>query len=336
VKIALALVLAISVAHAAPLVDVTPPSSSVAWSCEPGLEATARSLAADVDGQLAELALDLPGLARPERMRVQLVRDASSLASVAPAGRGAPRWAVGVAYNDLGVISVAMGREGRSADAKQTLRHELAHVALAAALGDRAPHWLHEGFAYQHSADWSWDRTEMLAGMAWFGGIVPLEELDRAFPAEESPAQRAYAESYDFVGFLARRGFSGEDADRGDREPFRRFLGALGRGATLDAAATRAQRLAVRALFDEWKHDLTRRYLFAPVGLIGLALWIVCAVLLYLAWRRRRRQNRARLAAWDREERAHDVVAPPYIAWPGEDPLADDAEDHERDPRTIN
>ena len=158
--------------------------------------------------------------------------------AVAPEGRGAPPWAIGVAYPDLGVISVATRRGGQLVDPTSTLRHELAHIALGAALGDRAPHWLHEGFAYQHSAEWSWDRTETLAGMAWFGGIVPLDELDASFPAEESPANRAYAESYDFVGYLSRRGRWEDTADDGDRWPFRRFL-TLRRpdGTTLDAAA---------------------------------------------------------------------------------------------------
>jgi hypothetical protein len=64
-------------------------------------------------------------------------------------------------------------------------------------------------------------------------------------------------------------------------------------------------------------------------------VWIVCAVLLWLAWRRRRRQNRARLAQWEREEA--DVIVPPYVPWPGEDPLAHDPEEeHDPDPRSMN
>ena len=58
---------------------------------------------------------------------------------------------------------------------------------------------------------------ETLAGMAWFHGIVPLDELDHSFPAEEAPANRAYAESYDFVGYLSRRGRYEDTADDGDR-----------------------------------------------------------------------------------------------------------------------
>jgi hypothetical protein len=318
---------------------------------EPGLESTARQLRDSAEATLERISSDLVDLPLPRAIRVQLVRDASSLSAVAPAGRGAPPWAIGVAYPDLGVLSVATQRDGVPSDPLQTLRHELAHVALGAALGRRAPHWLHEGFAYQHSMEWSWDRTETLAGMAWFGGIVPLDELDRSFPKEELPAHRAYAQSYDFVGFLSRRGRWEDPADDGDRWPFRRFLTAIGTGVEIDAAAIKAYGKPLHELFEEWRADLSKRYLLAPIGLFGLALWILCAILLALAYLRRRRMNRRRLGEWEREERARDaelarlrpatgsviVNAPPYVQWPGEDPLSVDPDEHDRpDPKLVN
>ncbi|MGE5185999.1 MAG: peptidase MA family metallohydrolase, partial [Acidobacteriota bacterium] len=316
----LVLVLDLGRAWATTLVPVAS-SGRIEVACEPGLESTARELAGDADAELGKIAADLPDLPVPRTVHVQLVRDASSLASVAPAGRGAPSWAIGVAYPDLGVVSIALRRNGQVSNVSSTLRHELAHLALGAALGDRAPHWLQEGFAYQHSGEWSWDRTETLAGMAWFGGIVPLEQLDGSFPAEEAPANRAYAESYDFVGYLSRRGRWDDGADRGNRWPFRQWLKAIGQGATLDQASVKAFGKPLRALFDEWKDSLSDRYLLAPIGLIGLAVWILCALLLTIAFWRRRRINRRRLAQWDREERAADaaaarlrpVIVPPYV-----------------------
>lgn len=328
-------------ARAAPLVAL-PAHGRIEASCEPGLEDTARELRDTADAALARIAADLVDLPAPHTIRLQVVRDAASLAAVAPAGRGAPPWAVGVAYPDLGVLSIALRRGAQIVDPVSTLRHELAHLALGAGLGDRAPHWLHEGFAYQHSGEWSWDRVETLAGMAWFGGIVPLDELDRSFPAEEAPANRAYAESYDFVGYLARRGRYEDNHDDGDRWPFRAFLTAVGHGTDLDTAARRAFGKPLHALFDEWSSDLGKRYLFAPVGLLGLAVWVLCALLLGLAWWRRRRHNRRRIAQWDREERLADelarepVMAPPYVPWPGEDPLSEDDNPPPTNPRRMN
>jgi hypothetical protein len=339
------LVLDVRAVGATTLVPLHGGPSRVSVRYEPGLENAARRAQIQAEAVLAAIRADLVDLPEPHVIEIQVVDDASELSAVAPAGRGAPPWAIGVAYPDLGVVTIALRRGAQQVDLISTLRHELAHLALGAALGERVPHWLHEGFAYQYSGEWSWERMETLAGMAWFGSIVPLDELDRRFPAEEAPADRAYAESYDFVGYLSRRGRWEDTAGDGDRWPFRRFLTELGHGANLDTAAIRAFGRPIHALFDEWKSDMSKRYMFAPIGLLGLAVWVVCGILLALAYFRRRRHNRRRLAQWEREERARDqaaerlrpVVVPPYVAWPGEDPFAEDDDDRPHgDPKLPN
>jgi hypothetical protein len=226
----LILLCAVGPAFAAPRLDLAARAGRVTVLAEPGLDGTARELAEGAEQTLTRIARDLADLPTPRAIEVHLVRDARDLPAVAPAGRGAPRYAIGVAYPDLGIVSVALRRDATRLDAAQTLRHELAHIALGVALGDRAPRWLHEGFAYQHSAEWSPERVETLAGMAWLGGVIPIEQLEAVFPDQESPANRAYAESYDFVGFLSRRGRWEDSSDDGDRAPFRRFLSELGHG----------------------------------------------------------------------------------------------------------
>ncbi|HEX3766505.1 MAG TPA: peptidase MA family metallohydrolase, partial [Kofleriaceae bacterium] len=327
---------------AAPRLEPVAHAGRVTVLAEPGLESLARRLAAGAEHELDEIALDQIDLPAPRAIEVHLVRDAADLAAVAPAGRGAPSWAVGVAYPDLGVIGVATRRGAQLVDPEATLSHELAHIALGAALGDRAPHWLHEGFAYQHAAEWSMDRIETLSAMAWGHSIISLDRLDATFPDGELPASRAYAEAYDFVRYLARRGRWEEPTARGDRWPFRRFLRDIGHGAGLDQAAIHAFGKPLHALFDEWQADLGSRYLLVPIGLLGAALWVLCAMLLALAWWRRRRHNQRRLAQWDLEDRLrssdpHHVNVPPYVPWPGEDPLTTEPDDDEPyDPRSMN
>jgi hypothetical protein len=337
--IAIVLAFGISRADANNLV-LLPHHGNIEVKAEPGLEDQASMFADEASAWLDEISRDLPDLAKPDHLTLQVVRDSSSLPAVAPAGAGAPSWAIGVYYHEAKTISIALRRGGAIADSHATLRHELAHLALDVALGQHAPHWLHEGFAYQHSPDASMDRMETLAGMAWFGGIIPIDELDYRFPAEEAPANRAYAESYDFVGYLATRGRWEDASDRGDRWPFRSFLRALGQGTDIDRAATASFGKPLHALFGEWKDSLSNRYLFAPIGLIGLGLWVLCALLLAFAFLRRRRMNRRRMRDWDREDHARDellrtqsVVAPPYVPWPGEDPFEEHDDD---DPEVIN
>jgi hypothetical protein len=323
--------------------DELPQHGRIAVAYEPGLDRLAGEVDEAATAALGEIYDDLIGAPPPREIRVQLVRDASSLAAVAPAGRGAPGYAVGVAYPDLGVLSVATRRGSQLVDPISTLRHELGHLALAAAVGDRAPRWLHEGFAAQHAHEWTWERTELLSGMAWFGGVLSYDELDRDFPSEEAPASRAYAESEDFVGFLSRRGRWEDSADDGDRWPFRHFLANLGKGQSIDDAAQHAYGKPIRALFDEWRADLGKRYLWAPVGVLSLGVWVLCGILLALAWWRRRRGNRRRLAQWEQEDRVAEaqraqrvVIAPPYVPWPGEDPFESEDDDDRPRPRIVN
>ncbi len=330
-------------AGAQPRLERVAQEGRVTVYAEPGLDDTATDLGRRAEAALLEISYDLESLRVPAHIELRVVRDASDLPHVAPPGHSAPAWAVGVAYPRYGIISVALRRGPNILDPVFTLRHELAHLALGAALGARAPRWLHEGFAYQHSPEYSRERIETLAGMAWFGSTIPLTELDTSFPAGELPAHRAYAESYDFVGFLAKRGRWEDAADDGDRFAFRRFLRELAAGSTLDAAALRAFGRPMQALFEEWRNDLSRRYRLMPIGLLGFALWILVALLLIAAWWRRRRQAKRRLAQWESEDLARRarqsslVVAPPYVPWPGEDPLSEEPdEDKPSDPRLLN
>ena len=314
--LALVVVLGAAPARAVPL-PVTIDRGEVVVRAADGLDAEAAKLADRAARTLPRIAEDLPDLAWPRRIEIRLVRDTADLTSVSPPGRGAPRWAAGVAFPDLGILALAVRRGPQLHDTGKTLDHELAHLLLGAAV-PQAPRWLHEGFAWQHAQDLGLDRLETLAGMAWFGNIAPLDALEAGFPAEEAPASRAYAQSYDFVGFLAHRGRWSDADDDGDRWPFRYFLRAMANGASVDAAAREAYGVGIEELYDEWRADLVRRYLLVPAGVFASALWILAAVLLVLAWRRRRRMARVRLAQMAAEEAARgrafemeESLAPP-------------------------
>jgi len=154
------------------------------------------------------------------------------------------------------------------------------------------PRWLTEGFAYLHSSDFSLARATTLTGAVIARRVVPLWRLEQAFPAREDAAALAYAESYDFVAFLAQHG----------RWPFHNFLAELAHGSSPDGAARAAFGRRLVDLEDEWLESLRTRYLFFPFGLGGAALWASGGLLLVAGWWRRRRQARATLARWEREE----------------------------------
>jgi hypothetical protein len=199
-------------------------------------------------------------------------------------------------------VVVATKREASPIDVHNVVIHELAHLALGAALGGRAPRWLDEGFAYLHSSDWSFARVRTLTGMVWTGDVIPLDEIERRFPAAESEVHRAYAQSYDFVAFLAKRGRYPDTADDGDRWPFQRFLILIGEGHDVYDASLEAFGAPLHDLFDEWRQDLRSRYMLLPIGMFALGVWVLAALLLIAAYIRKRRQNRTRLDEWERQE----------------------------------
>lgn len=276
-----------------------------------GLDRWAVRVQARAETDLESIEADLPGLPRVQRVEVRLVKHAEDLAEAAPEGRGAPPWAVGVAYPDAGVVTVAMrGRRGELLDYEKTLAHELAHMALVAALGPgRVPRWLNEGFAWLHSADDSWGRATTLGGAVWRDDLMRLDELERSFPAGENEVALAYAQSFDFVQHLATRGRWQDDRDDGDRAPFHRFLREIAGGATPNAAAMTAYGRDLAQLEGEWMESVRTRYMWLPVGVGTAALWALGGVLLVLGWMRRKRLGKKKLRQWEIEEALADSQA---------------------------
>ena len=285
-----------TVAGAAPRVRVVPHT--------PGLAARADALGRSTPRILERIARDLDGLPVPDTVEIRLVMDASELASVAPPGRGAPAYADAVAWPGTSIVAVAIrGRQGALVDLDRVLAHELAHLALDHALGsERVPRWLTEGFASLQAPELSFERAWTVFTALLGGKLVPIWELDATFPAREDEVHLAYAQAYDFVGFLARRGRHPDETPVERRWAFQKFLSEIGHGAALDDAAKTAWAKSLAELQAEWVTGLRERYFWMPIGLVGTAVWAGAGLLLTLGWLRRRRQMRAALAAWDLAE----------------------------------
>ena len=167
---ALAFVIALAwwgTSHAGDLpLPVTEQRGFIVVRAESGMETLAEEIADQAPEMLESISQDLPSLPRPEVVEIRLIKRSKDLARAAPAGRGAPHWAAGVAYPDQGVVVVAYRDQGEAFDVESVVAHELAHLALGAALKGRAPRWLNEGFAYLHSSDWSFERVRTLTGLS--------------------------------------------------------------------------------------------------------------------------------------------------------------------------
>ncbi len=283
--------------------EMLPPTDHrVTVTAVAGLEELAGRVRKMASPTLASIAADLPELPVPAVVDIRLVKQVTDMTRMTPEGSQPPAWADGVAYPERGVVVVAANRREVPLDVIHTVRHELAHLALGAALGGRAPRWLNEGFAFLHSEDWDMARVQTLTGMAWSSDAYPLAELARHFPAGKHGANRAYAQAYDFVAFLSRRGRYADAADDGDRWAFRDFLREIAGGLSADEAARKVYRASLSELEAEWFRDLRERYFAIPVGLFGMSLWVLAALLLITAYIRKTLQNRRVLARWNLDE----------------------------------
>jgi len=90
----IALVLALGISRANASLVALPHHGQIEVKAEAGLEDQASLLADEAAAWLDEISRDLPDLPKPDHLTLQVVRDASSLASVAPAGAGAPSGAL--------------------------------------------------------------------------------------------------------------------------------------------------------------------------------------------------------------------------------------------------
>lgn len=233
-------------------------------------------------------------------VEVVIAQNPDDLRALSPTDPPPPAGALGVAYPRRGlvVLSLSAGAATLPIALRALYTHELSHIALGAAVSQRpVPRWFAEGLAIRHSGEMSWGRLEALWGATVSGTLVPIDRLDAAFPAGDHQDTLAYAESGDFVGFLA-------EADRPDA--LAELCARVRAGVPFRRALEANYATDLEDLQKQFFARLDRRFSIVP-ALTGVgAVWGVVALLLIVAWRRKRREARAKLARWEVEESAMD------------------------------
>ncbi|WP_420126591.1 peptidase MA family metallohydrolase [Longimicrobium sp.] len=259
-----------------------------------------RSLAREVL-TTATRPMPLPGLGRgavPESTTIVLAPTPADFS--AATGGGAPEWAGGIAIPSLRVIVLpTYPIPGvRPVDAAATLRHEMAHLVVAERLPGQIPRWFTEGYAEVASGSWDVESGWTLRVAFVLGRAPPLDSLELEWPRSAGRARLAYLLSATMVDHLRRR--TGE-------EGFALLLDNWRREGTLDQAVRVTWGMTMGQLEDEWRKDVRRRYgwlsLAANVGLV----WFAAMLLGFLALIPRRRRNRLRMEAMERE----NLMLPP-------------------------
>lgn len=269
---------------------------NVTWDFPRQAESDARDLIAAWRPAWDRIESDL-GESLDSTMRIRIARNAAEMRALAPVGAPPPDYAAGVAYPALGLIllSFTAPQGVEPPDIQKVLVHELSHVALHRAVnGNPVPRWFTEGLAIHQAGELSFERAKVLMRATYSSQRIPLRELSQRFPTRAYDVDLAYAESADIVRFLL-------DDPRGAAK-LRRLIHGLRGGLDFSEALEDAYYMRPAQLEREWIADLSSRNRLFPVLVGGGIAWAVAALLLPIAYVRRRRRAREKLAAMAKRE----------------------------------
>lgn len=265
-----------------PMDAVAAPPPQLLLDAEEGQEAAAREIES-MSPELLATARELTGL--PDfggPVRIYLRSESSTEA------RRSPEWVAGYARGATGevVLFPARGRSWPNRSLTGLLVHELTHVLVARATGNRpVPRWFNEGVAMAASGAVTMEGQTRFLFERLRTGEVPLAQLDLWFQRGPGDVRRAYAVAGAFVQEVIRRHGTGAVAD---------ILREVRTGTPFPQAYRRVtgESLATaEAAFWEARGGFLERYV--PFLTSSLALWMFGALLVLVAlWRRRQKTKR--------------------------------------------
>ena len=282
----LILALALPAAAAVPMGWESLRVAPLTFHFQPKDAGIARVLAEQGPQAVARLA-DLTGLPAPRHIDIMLVADPETFLRLQPARP--PEWAAGTAFPEL--REVWLRSRMPFADSQridQVLVHEICHVLLGAAFEPREPpRWLSEGLARVLAEEINPQAQLTLLQGALSGSMWSLHQLLDRWPSHAGRAALAYAQSQDFVAFLADQG----------PQVLPTAIAEMARGTSPDAALIRATGKDLWTLERDWKDRLTFWHMALPVAAgSGFGWFLLGGIFTWGAWRRRAR-TRKRIAA---------------------------------------
>ena len=142
------------------------------------------------------------------------------------------------------------------------------------------------------------DRIKTLWSGTVSNQLIPLERMGHGFPSNAGRLRLAYAQSGDFIRWLFSR-------DQG-RAQMRRLLGRVRRGVPFERAIDRTYAASIFALELSWRETLNERYRALPLLLGSGGIWLFAALLMAVAYMRKRRREKKKLKEWEAIEEAED------------------------------
>jgi hypothetical protein len=260
----------------------------------PGAQDVAAELAKGADEDRRTVAREL-GSDFDEVVDVRVAVDKKSYRESFPVGAVVPDWSTGAAFPSDNLIVL----EGTSTEALRIgLRAQLAHMVMAHVASGQVPRWFVEGLAMVRSGD-GWGREGPdLSVAAEAGRLMRLASLQHDFPGDVAEASLAFAQSADFVSWLAVR--------RGDGA-LQEFARSVSAGVPFETAAITHLGAPLRELEQRWSTDLVRWEILARTFAESPAWWAVLGMALAWAAARLGRARRLRARALAQRRRRSGV-----------------------------
>lgn len=266
----------------------------------PSDEGVARRLTTRLPAALRKVANEL-GISPQQQLELRIARGPRDMLALAPEESAPPAYAVGVAYPALGLIilSVVDPQSWFPPNLDEVLKHELSHVLLYRAAGERhLPLWFVEGLAVHQAGEHRLQRIQTLWEAAIVDDVLSISSLSSRFPTRPQQVNLAYAQSADLVEYLLR--------SQTDKTRLTELLRTTQSGASFEQALLSSYRIDLAYLERDWRRSLGERFRVLPMLLTGTALWGGIAVLAAIAFVRRRRDQRVKLERWAEEEAQED------------------------------
>lgn len=248
-------------------------------------------------------------------VRVRVVRAPDKAAFLKLVGAWAEHSAA-VAMPGLGlmIINGDAYRQGGFDQANITLIHEMSHLHLGARTRRPPPRWLDEGIARAVAGEGAPGDASALLVARWLGRLIPLEEIEREFPAGADRQLLAYRQGHSLARFVASENGGGDIAS---------LVAALAGNAGPALTARLTDPTERAALEARWRASLSGGGSWTALFLNDGLYWGIAAALTLAAWFAIRRRNARLRRGWDEDERvlaSLDDDAPPF------DPDADSPE----------
>ncbi|MFH1008430.1 MAG: peptidase MA family metallohydrolase [Candidatus Latescibacterota bacterium] len=267
------------------------PASDLVSVFSPSGEEIGESEARDMVEEAYESVARGVGYSGTERVRVFLPRSEEEFNRLT--GGRIPDWGGGCAFPEQGIIVIRASSEGVSR-LREILRHELSHVFLRRALGEKqVPRWFEEGVSMMQSGEWRMEHTLRMARAVLLRRIMTLDQIDRVLLFRSSKAQLAYVESYLAVLYFCHLG---------GREAPQRLIGAMQSGMSFEEAFSQVAGMRASDFSGAWEQYAKDRYDLVLVVVEGPWFWIGMSLLFLGSYLAKRIRTGRVVRTWENEE----------------------------------